>query len=294
MIIDTHCHIQFRGLDTEREAIIKRCRDKQIILNLIGTQKNTSRKAVELAKSRPDIYASIGTHPNHLFPTYIDEEENQFMSREEDFDDVYYEELYQSAPEKIIGVGETGLDLYHVPNDIPVETILKKQKEIFLKHLNFAKRHKLPLVIHVRDHVNPAALGVGAHDHLIELLQSLNRPTKGTVHCYTSDWAHAQKYLNLGLYLGFTGVVTFPPKKLDPQPQCNLLEVIEKMPLERILVETDAPFLAPQAYRGQRCEPWMTEEVVKKIAEVRGITYTQVETAVWENSSRLFEKIQLG
>lgn len=281
MIIDTHCHIQFRGLDSDREAIIKRCQSKQMILNLIGTQKDTSRKAVELAKLYPDMYASIGTHPNHLFPTYIDEEESQFMSREEGFDEAYYEELYQFAPEKIIGVGETGLDLYHIPKDVSLETILKTQSEIFLKHFYFAEKHNLPLVIHVRE----------AHQYMIKLLQYLGRQIRGVVHCYTNNLAYARQYLELGLYLGFTGVVTFPPKKLDPRPQLDLLEVVEKMPLDRIVVETDAPFLAPQSYRGQRGEPWMTEEVIKKIAETRRMGQIEVESAVLKNSLRLFEKI---
>jgi TatD DNase family protein len=93
----------------------------------------------------------------------------------------------------------------------------------------------------------------------------------------------------MGLYLGFTGVVTFPPKKTDPKSQEDLLEVLEKCPLDRMLVETDAPYLAPQKYRGQRSEPWMTEEVIKKIAEVKGLRVEEVEEEIFENSKRLFK-----
>ncbi|KKW42028.1 MAG: Hydrolase, TatD family [Candidatus Magasanikbacteria bacterium GW2011_GWA2_56_11] len=284
MIIDTHCHIQFRGLDTDREAVIARGRQKGLILNLVGTQKDTSRRAVELSRQHPDMYATIGTHPNHLFPTHIDEEESHFMSREEDFDEEYYGNLYQTAPNKIIGVGETGLDLYHLPADIPLETILSKQKEVFVKHVNFALKYGLALVIHVRE----------AHEQMIELLASLPALPRATVHCYTGNWALAQKYLDFGFYIGFTGVITFPPKKLDPAPQLALLEAVEKIPLERVVVETDAPYLAPQAYRGQRSEPWMTAEVIKKIAAVRGLDYAAVEQAVFENSLRLFAKIKVA
>lgn len=296
-MIDTHCHIHFRGMDADREAIIARCREKGMILNLVGTQKDTSKNAVELARQHDWMYASLGTHPNHLFPTYIDEGESQFMSREEDFDEEYYESLYQSAPEKIIAIGETGLDLFHVPKEPSVEVVLEKQKKVFLKHVAFAKKHDLPLVIHVRDHVNPAHAGhvASAHDHLISLLKSELLVTRyslrGTVHCYTSNWTHAQEYLKLGLYIGFTGVITFPAKKTSPQQQNDLLEVVEKMPLDRILIETDAPYLAPQAHRGERCEPWMVEEVIKKIAELREISVGEVEEATTQNALTLFSKI---
>lgn len=284
MLIDTHCHLQFKGMDADREAIAKRCKDKGIILNIVGTQKNTSLRAVELAVLNKNMYASIGTHPSHLFPAHIDEEESHFTSREEDFDIDYYEELYNRAPDKIIGVGETGLDLYHLPDDVPIDAVIKKQKDIFIKHVEFAISHDLPLVIHVRE----------AHEQMIGLLKTLQRPVKGVVHCYTANWEYAREYLNLGLYIGFTGVVTFPPKKLNPEPQIELLNVMKKMPLEKILVETDAPYLAPQAYRGQICEPWMVEEVVKKISQTREQELEIVRAAVCENAMRLFDKIKLN
>ena len=96
----------------------------------------------------------------------------------------------------------------------------------------------------------------------------------------------------MGLYLGFTGVVTFPPKKTDPQPQIDLLDVVKKCPLDRILIETDAPYLAPQAYRGQKCEPWMVEEVAKKIAEIRGMSMAETINITLKNALNLFSKIK--
>ena len=280
-MIDTHAHIQFDAYKTDREEVIKRCAEKNLILNLVGTQKDTSRRAVEMAEQYNNMYASIGTHPIHLHSTHVDEEESSFLSREEDFDEAYYTDLVKSP--KVIGIGECGLDLFHVPKDKSVEEVLQKQTEVFLQHVEFAHKHDLPLVIHCRD----------AHDQMIELLQSLNRPIVGTVHCYTSNWEHAQKYLNLGLFLGFTGVVTFPPKKLDPGPQIGLLEVIEKMPIDRIVVETDSPYLAAQAYRGQRAEPWMVEEVVAKIALIRQISSAEMSKILLQNTLRLFPRIQV-
>jgi TatD DNase family protein len=279
MYVDTHAHIQFDAYKADRDAVVARCREKNTILNIVGTQKDTSRLAVEMAEQYDTMYASIGTHPIHLHSTHVDEEESSFLSREESFDEVYYEELVKSP--KVIGIGECGLDLYHLPKDKSKEEVLEKQRTVFLAHVKFAEKHNLPLVIHCRD----------AQDEMIALLRSLNRPIAGTMHCYTGDWEHAKQYLDMGLYLGFTGVVTFPPKKLDPAPQLGLLEVIEKMPLDRILVETDSPYLAAQAYRGTRAEPWMVEEVVKKIALVRKISVEKANEQIVQNTKRLFSKI---
>ncbi len=288
MLIDTHAHIQFQAYKDDRDAVVARCRERGMILNLVGTQKDTSRLAVELAEQYDWMYASIATHPIHLHPTHVDEEETHFMSREESFDWDHYGELAKSK--KVIGVGETGLDLYHIPKDKTVEEVLAKQTQVFLDHVEFARLHDLPLVIHCRD--GSPALTTGAHDSMIKILKSLKREIRGTVHCYTSDWAHAEAYLALGLYLGFTGVVTFPPKKLDPTPQLDLLEVVKRVPLDRVVVETDSPYLAPQAYRGQRAEPWMVEEVVKKFAEVRGTSYEEMTGRIEANTRRLFSKIR--
>jgi TatD DNase family protein len=282
MLIDTHTHIQFKGFDKDREIVLEKCSKKELIMNVIGTQKNTSKLAVDLAEKHDNIYATIGTHPVHLFSTHIDEEESSFVSREEDFDEEYYNELVKS--EKVIGVGETGLDLYHLPKDQSKEEVLEKQKQVFLAHIDFAQKHNIPLVIHCRN----------AHDEMIELLQSLNKKIKGVMHCFSGNWLEAQKYLDIGLYLGFTGVVTFPPKKTDPKPQNDLLEVIEKTPLDRILSETDSPYLAPQKYRGKKCEPWMVEEVVEKIAEIKGISFEKCNESVIINALKLFSKIVIN
>ncbi len=275
-MLDTHCHIQFQAYKEDYESVIQRCRKKNIQMNTVGTQKDTSRLAVEFAEKYEDIYATIGLHPIHVSSCEVDEEEITFKSREEEFDPVFYGELAKSK--KVIGVGECGLDLYHIPEDKSLDEILRKQTKIFIAQYHFAKEHKLPLVIHVRD----------AHEQMIDLLRDLAPRHHGVVHCYTSNWTNAEKYLDLGLYLGFTGIVTFPPKKADPKPQIALLEVVEKCPLDRMLVETDAPYLAPQAYRGQRCEPWMVEEVPKKIAEIKKGTMHKISKVFDNNAKSLF------
>lgn len=280
MIFDSHCHIQFQGYKDDREEVIFRCAQKEVLMNAVGTQKDTSKKAVELAEQHDNIYATIGLHPVHLFSTHVDEEESNFISREEDFDEDYYSELAKS--EKVIAVGECGLELYHLSKDADKNKILEKQKNIFIKQYNFAQKHSLPIVIHVRE----------AYSEMAEVLQSLGTSHNGVVHCYSGNWAQAEKFLNMGLYLGFTGVITFPPRKTDPKPTLDLLEVIKNCPLDRILIETDAPYLAPQAYRGQRCEPWMVEEVVKKIAEVKNKTEEEIKKITFNNTARLFRNIK--
>lgn len=279
MLFDSHAHVQFRGFDDRRAEVLSRSKNRGMIINLVGTQKETSAAAVALAEQYEWLYASIGTHPNHLFPIHVDGNESETFTPEKEFDRAFYETLVTSK--KVIAVGECGLDLFHLPKDVSVDEVLAAQTQMFIAHADFAKDHDLPLVIHCRE----------AHDQMIQILQSFNRPIKGTIHCYTGDVAHAKQYLDLGLHLGFTGVVTFPPKKTNPGSQLALQEVIETMPLGRILIETDAPYLAPQAYRGEQSEPWMVEEVVKHIAKSRGITEKELEEQIYHNSLNLFTNV---
>ncbi len=280
-MIDSHCHIQFNAYKDDADAVIKKCQERGVLMNCVGSQMDTSIRAVEYAEKYPDIYATVGLHPIHLFSTEVDEEETKFTSREEKFDYEEYKKL--ASHPKVIGIGECGLELFHLPKSSNKEEILEKQREGFLLQYKLAKELNLPLVIHVRD----------AHLEMIELLRSLGMSTiKAVVHCFTGNWQYAKQYLDLGLYLGFTGVITFPAKKTNPKPQEEILEVIAKYQMDRILIETDAPYLAPQAYRGKRCEPWMVVEVAKKIAEVRGFGLEEVVKITEENTRRLFDKIK--
>ena len=207
MLVDTHCHVQFDAYKTDAVEVIERAASRNIVLNVVGTQKNTSKKAVALAESYDNIYATIGTHPIHLHATHVDEEETSFLSREESFDTVFYTKLVQSK--KVIAIGETGLDLFHLPKDVSKEEVLEKQTRVFLDHLAFAHVHELPVVIHCRD----------AHEELLEVLSGVGHPISGTVHCYTGNWEFAQEYMKHNLCLGFTGIISFPAKKTNPEPQ---------------------------------------------------------------------------
>lgn len=279
MMIDTHCHIQFKAFNENRGEVIGRCKERDMILNVVGTQLDTSKKAIELAEQYDWMYASIGLHPIQEYRTEVIEEADQFTSRGEQFDEAVYDALAEHP--KVIALGETGMDRYHVPKDVVTEIVMQKQKETFLAHARIAQRHNLPMVIHVRE----------AHDDMITTIQEMGSAPLGVIHCFTGNWDQAEFYLSQGLYLGFTGVVTYPPKKTDPKPQLQLQEVIEKVPLDRMVVETDSPYLAPQKYRGKRSEPWMIEEVIETFAKKRGKSFEKMAEIIEKNTRQLFTRI---
>jgi len=293
MLIDSHCHIQFNAYQKDYDLVIKRCLEKNIVLNTVGTQKDTSKLAVEFAEKYENIYATIGLHPIHTTSTEVDEGEVSFKSREEEFDYEFYKKL--ASHPKVIGIGECGIELFHLPFDsaqgkpVDREAITAKHRESFLLQAKLAQEFNLPMVIHVRD----------AYEEMLNTLKlqitnyKLQIPA-GVIHCFTGNWSQAKKFLDLGLYLGFTGVITFPPRKSNPKPDLDLREVVENCSLDKILIETDAPYLAPQKYRGQRCEPWMVEEVAKKIAEIKGLSEEEVIMVSVENTRRLFTKIKIN
>jgi TatD DNase family protein len=280
-LFDTHCHVHFNAFKADALEVIKDTLEKGVFMNLVGTQKDTSTNGVATAEKYEGTYASVGLHPVHLISQYVDEEESSFRTREEEFDYEYYKKLAQSP--KTIAIGECGLDLYRIPEDMTAETVLQKQIPVFRAQYALAQEMKLPLAIHVRD----------AYAEMIEVLKiELNERSqsqvRGVIHCYISNWKNAEEFLKLGLYLGFTGIITFPPKKSDPQAQLDLWEAVRNCPLDRIVLETDSPYLAPGKYRGKRAEPWMVGEVARKIAEIKGITFEEVANQTTLNAQKLF------
>lgn len=280
MLFDTHCHVQMQPFQNDADEVIKKTLEKSVFMNVVGTQYKTSKQAVELVQRYEGMYASVGLHPTHLFPEYFGGEEVIDKTNETDFDYESYKKLAQHG--KVIAIGECGLDTYRLPEGVNKQTIVNRQQEIFLQHVALAEECSLPLIIHVRD----------AHLEMIEVLkqaqQTYNQQLRGVIHCYDNTWENAQEFLRLGFYLGFTGIITFPPKKSNPEAQEKLLEVIKNCPLDKILLETDAPFLAPLPHRGKRAEPWMVEEVAKKVAEIKSISFEEVGKQTIQNSQKLF------
>ena len=255
MLIDSHAHIQGKEYADEREAIIARACQAGVekIIAVGGAGDMTSNaEAVALAESFPNIYATVGMHPH-------------------DAKDVGAKDLAKlkelAAHPKVVAVGETGLDYYysHSPHDV--------QRRVFGQLIQMARETDLPIVVHERDAAQEAA----------ELLRSEGSgKLRGVIHCFTGNYEAACAYLDLGFYLSFTGIITF--KNAEP-----LRAVVQKVPLERMLVETDSPFLTPAPHRGKRNEPAYVRFVAGTIAEIKGITLEKVAQVTTKNVQNLFK-----
>lgn len=286
MLIDSHCHVQFNAYKNDAEEVIRRSLAQEVKMIVVGSQASTSERAVEYARQHDGLWAVIGLHPIHLTSQEVDEEEINFHSREEKFDYEFYKNL--ASDEKVVGIGEAGLDFFHLPKNLTLEEMAKIQTKAFEAQAELATELNLPMAIHCRN----------AHETLLPILQKFCQNKKlsnrGVAHCFTGNWLEAKGYLDLGFYIGFTGVITFPAKKTNPQQQLNLIEVVKNTPLDMILVETDSPYLAPQKHRGKRCEPWMVIEVAKKIAEIKNAPFEEVVKQTVKNTLKLFSKMKIS
>lgn len=277
--IDVHSHINFKVFDEDREEVIKRALDNDTWVINVGTQIDTSKRAVEIASQYEEgVYAIIGLHPIHTGASYHDEQElgkggEEFTSRGEVFNKDAYRELLKNK--KVVGVGECGLDYYNSTGEF-----MEKQKRAFIEQIELAEEFKKPIMIHCRDGQKS---GTGkAFDDLIEILKSSNFSLPFVSHSFVRDIKLAEKLLALGSYFSFNGIATFP--KTD-----DYVEVIKYIPLERILSETDAPYLSPVPHRGSRNESAYVSEVVKKIAEIKGLPLETVACALVTNARRIFD-----
>ncbi|HYE22114.1 MAG TPA: TatD family hydrolase [Verrucomicrobiae bacterium] len=266
MFFDTHTHVNFSAFAKDAEEILNRAQKDTWLIN-VGTQLDTSTQAVEIAKRfETGVYAAIGLHPIHTYQQTVDEEETHFKTREEHFKSEAYEQL---LTEKVVAVGECGLDYFRLPPDNK-ESAKVKQKQSFVSQLNFASKHGLPVIIHCRD----------AYEDLAEVIKSEYQGL-GVIHSYTGDWAAAKKFLDLGFYVAFNGILTFDKTG-------RLAEVVRNMPSDKILSETDAPYLTPPPFRGKRNEPSYVRYVVEKIAEIRGVDPAAAEELTFNNACKLF------
>ncbi len=249
MFIDTHSHLNFKAFNKDRDEVIKRSLEEGVWQINASSTFDTSKLAVEIAeKYDKGVYASIGLHPIHI--------------RSEEFDEGKYKELAKSK--KVVAIGETGLD-YMYPEQ-------EKQESVFLEHLQLAQELDLPVILHCRK----------AHKEMIEVLQNYSKTgakIKGVVHCFTGKWAEAKKYLDMGLYLGFNGIIF----------KYNVDEVIKKAPLDRMLLETDCPYLTPPQAGTGRNEPLNIKYIVQRIVELRSESLETITQATTHNAKQLFK-----
>ena len=283
--IDTHAHVNINAFKDDAEAVISKCKEEGVMMINVGTQTDTSQRAVELAEQYDNCYAIIGLHPVHTSASYHDESElgenmKAFTSRGEEFDVNYYRELAKNP--KVVAIGECGLDYYRLEKDTRAV-----QEKAFIEQIELANELDLPLMIHTRDAKGNSAsakseAGVGnVYDDTYEVLKA-HAKVPGNVHFYAGNYEQAKKFFDIGFSVSFTGVITFAK---------DYEKVVRSAPLDMIHGETDCPYVAPVPYRGQRCEPWMVKEVYKKIAEIRGEDEEVVREQLVRNAESLYKFI---
>lgn len=280
-LLDAHSHINFRAYESDVEETIARAKELGIGMLAVGSQYATSKSAIAVAENHDDIWAVVGLHPTNLVSSHEDEAEALGAAKETSFEADKYRALAASS-QKVVAIGECGLDYFHT--DIPgitLDELKRRQKEAFRQHLDLALELSLPAMIHCRE----------AHDDLADILEEYDRAGKrvrGNIHCFTGSWKEAQRYLALDMCISFTGVITFKPKKAEVERGETLQDVVKKVPLDKMLVETDCPYLAPEPYRGKRNEPSYVAYVAAKVAELKGITVEEVERQTLTNARALF------
>ena len=281
--IDIHSHINFKAFDLDRDEVVYRALQNDTWMMNVGTQIDTSKKAVEMAHQyEKGVYAIVGLHPIHTGASYHDEQElgiggKEFTSRGE----VFKKELYQKllVDPKVVAIGECGLDYYHINDDS-----IKTQKEAFIKQIELANEVDKPLMIHVRNnHEDP---NKNAYVDALEILKKYAK-IKGVVHFFEGSLEIAKNFTDFGFMLSFTGAITYPPKKNGKG--CNYEEIIKNIPFDMILTDTDSPYVAPAPYRGERNEPFYVREIVKKIAEIKNVSESKMAEIIVVNAKRLFK-----
>ncbi len=267
---DIHSHLESSRFDNDREEVISRMQDEGVFTICVGTDLENSKKVVALAETYENIFACIGLHPTDT---------------NEDFREEDYSSLVKNS--KVVAIGECGLEFSgkggimqneHGKDAEDDERLFEEEKQrqidIFKKQIDFAVKYDKPLMIHCRD----------AHFETLNILNEKKKEygdkLRGNVHFFSGDVAIAKSYLSLGFTMSFTGVITFA-SEYD--------EVIKFIPLDKMMSETDAPFVAPVPYRGKRCEPLYVKEVVKRIAEIKDLDEEVVKKAMVENAVRFFD-----
>jgi TatD DNase family protein len=257
MLVDSHCHLDFPALAEDRAGVLERARAAGVeVMQTIGTRLESASRVLEIAQTCPGVWCALGVHPHHAAKEPIEDAAPL---------------LAHSGHPRVIGIGESGLDYYydHSPKDV--------QARVFRAHIDAARQSGQPLVVHTRD---------ADRDTIAILDEEIAAgPFSGVIHCYSSSPELAWRALALGFYLGIGGILTFKRSE-------ELRATVRAMPLERLLLETDAPYLAPEPLRGKRNEPAHVAKVAARLAEVRGVSVALIERATSENFFRLFAKAQ--
>ncbi len=249
-IFDSHAHYDDTAFDDDRDVLLSAI-NKYGVCGIInnGSSLELCKKGLEIAHKYPFVYQAVGVHPEYA----------------ESFDDDTLNSLEAMLhDEKTVAVGEIGLD-YHYEDGADKDI----QKSVFIRQIELAKKHGLPIIVHDRD----------AHGDTFDILKEYK--PKGVVHCYSGSVETMREIVKLGMYIGMTGVITFKNAR-------KAVECIAELPLDRLLIETDCPYLAPVPFRGKRCNSSMISMTAEKIAEIKGVTRSEILKATRENANRLF------
>lgn len=251
MLVDSHCHLDFPELASQLDSVMALMRENQIAHALcVSVTLEDFPQVRSLAERYPHLYGSVGVHPDY-----------------ENVGEVSIERLVKLADHpKIVAVGETGLDYYRLKGD------LEWQRERFRCHIRAARQCRKPLIIHTR---------AAAADTLRIMREERAGEARGVMHCFTESWEVARDAMDLGFYISFSGIVTFKNAQA-------LKDVARKVPLERMLIETDSPYLAPVPHRGKLNQPGLVKHVAEEIARLRGIPFMEVAQATTANFYNLF------
>jgi len=277
MLTDIHCHLTSEELQNDIEGIVKRANDCGVIrIITAGTDFSTSQKVVELSKKFPSIFATVGLHPEESMEMTMEEIDREIESISS------LVVLRQARDDKIVAIGEIGMDrnwIQYMAKEKGVEDFeqferdsLEKQKYALKQQLELALETKLPVIIHCRD----------AEDDLFEILSRFTRNGGvGVLHSFTGGKSFLAHFIQLGWYVSFNGIITFKNGE-------NVRELCRMVPVEQILLETDAPFLAPEPHRGKVCESQYVVETFRKLVEIKGVAAEEMEGILEENVGRLF------
>jgi TatD DNase family protein len=279
MLVDTHAHLDFPEFAGDVDTVLGRARDAGVSrIIAIGTTLQSSRNAIRFAEEHPEVYAAVGIHP-----TSVSNENEDFLP-----------ELRQLANHpKVVAIGETGLDYHHLPGSLrkqevsettfgassteTIESDLRDDAEMaaqsvaFEQHLDLAATLSKNVIIHQRD----------AWADTLKIFRPYSARVRGVFHCFNGSLEQAQEAVELGHYISFTGIVTF-------KNATDLRHTVSLLPIDRIMVETDAPYLAPVPYRGKRCEPAFVRETALAIARIRNLTFESFSAQTTKNAERFF------
>lgn len=293
MLIDTHAHINLHAFKDDADEVLQRAFANDVTVVNVGTEYPSSRQAVDmLAQYSERVYAVVGLHPSHTYDNpYLDENESAHVVGKQDFDVDAFRQLAQH--ERVVGIGECGLDYYRLPGadanqqiNYEEDSIKDLQKKEFRKQIALAVELDKALVIHCR----PSKDSTDAYDDVLDIISNFQFPISNAgawglrfeVHSFTGSLAVANKFIELGAYIGLNGIITFDKTG-------NMEAVVKGIPLERMVLETDSPYLAPVPNRGKRNEPMYIRSVAEKIAEWKGVSVEQVEQQTTKNACALFQ-----